>query len=113
MASCARLVQIFWPLMRQPPSTFVALVRSEARSEPESGSEKSWHQICSPVRIGRSSRRFWSAVPKCAIVGPAKSSPMMFSRSGAPTRSHSSVKIVRMRSSSPWPPNSAGQVRPA
>ena len=59
----ARLVQIFWPLTRKPPSTLVALVRSEARSEPESGSEKSWHQISAPVRIGRSSRSFCSAVP--------------------------------------------------
>ena len=52
-ASWARLVQIFWPWIRHPPSTLVAVVRNEARSEPASGSENSWHQISSPVRIGR------------------------------------------------------------
>jgi hypothetical protein len=52
-ASCARLVQIFCPEIRQPPSARSALVRRDARSDPESGSEKSWHQISSPVRIGR------------------------------------------------------------
>ena len=52
-ANWARLVQIFWPVIFQPPSTLTAAVRSDARSEPDSGSENSWHQMCSPVRIGR------------------------------------------------------------
>src|SRR6516164_7253707 len=112
-ASCARLVHTFCPWIRQPPSTFVAFVRSEARSDPDSGSEKSWHQISSPVRIGRRKRCFWASDPKRAMVGPAKSSPMVLSRSGAPARSHSSPKIARSRSSSPCPPYSRGQVSPA
>ena len=52
-ASWARLVQIFCPVIRQPPSARSARVRSDARSEPASGSENSWHQMSAPVRIGR------------------------------------------------------------
>src|SRR5712691_10685965 len=112
-ASCARLVQTFCPWIRQPPATLAALVRSDATSDPDSGSEKSWHQISLPVRIGRRKRCFWACDPKRAMVGPAKSSPMVLSRSGAPARSHSSPTIARIRSSSPCPPYSRGQVSPA
>jgi len=42
-AYCASVVQVFWPLMIYLPPLFSALVRSEARSEPEPGSEKPWH----------------------------------------------------------------------
>ncbi len=112
-ARCARLVQIFWPWSSQPPSTLVALVRNDARSEPASGSEKSWHQISSPVRIGRRKRSFCSSVPNSMIVGPARSSPMMFSRSGTPARSVSSAKTARIFASAPPPPYSFGHDSPA
>ena len=36
--TCASLVHTLVPVTVQPPSTFVARVRTEARSEPESGS---------------------------------------------------------------------------
>jgi len=45
-------VQIFWPLMRQCGPCRSARVRSDARSEPASGSEKPWHQIVWPCAIG-------------------------------------------------------------
>ena len=51
-ASWANVVQTFWPVIRQPPFSFTAFVFSEARSEPDSGSEKPWHQISSAERIG-------------------------------------------------------------
>ena len=51
-ASWANVVQTFWPVTRQPPLSCTALVFSEARSEPDSGSEKPWHQISSAERIG-------------------------------------------------------------
>ena len=38
---CAAVVQIFWPVMRQPPSARVAFVVSPARSDPAPGSENS------------------------------------------------------------------------
>ena len=48
----AIVVQTFWPVTTQPPLVLTALVFSEARSEPDSGSEKPWHQISSAERIG-------------------------------------------------------------
>ena len=49
---CAPLVHTFWPVTTHCPSLFTARVFSAARSEPASGSEKPWHQISSPDRIG-------------------------------------------------------------
>ena len=62
-ASWANVVQTFCPVIRQPPSSLTALVLSEARSEPDSGSEKPWHQISSPERIGSRKRSFCGSVP--------------------------------------------------
>lgn len=39
--NCAAVVQIFWPVMRHPPSVRVAFVDRPARSEPAPGSENS------------------------------------------------------------------------
>jgi hypothetical protein len=61
-ASAASEVQTFCPVSRQPPpaapspSTRTALVRSEARSEPASGSLNSWHQTIVPVSVGQANR---------------------------------------------------------
>ena len=52
LASCAKVVQTFWPVTTHSPLDFTALVLSDARSEPDSGSEKPWHQISSAERIG-------------------------------------------------------------
>ena len=46
-ARWAPLVQTFWPLTRQPPSTFSPLVWMPAASDPAPGSLNSWHQITS------------------------------------------------------------------
>ena len=51
--------------------------------------------------------------PNSTIVGPAKSSPIVLRRSGAPARSISSVIIARRRASMPPPPYSRGQLGPA
>ena len=52
MSACwAMLVQIFWPLTTKSSPSSTARVCSEARSEPELGSENPWHQISSPLRI--------------------------------------------------------------
>ena len=45
-------VQIFWPVTRQPSPSRRAVVWSDARSEPASGSLNPWHQITSPREIG-------------------------------------------------------------
>ena len=62
-ASWANVVQTFCPVTRQPPFSCTAFVFSEARSEPDSGSEKPWHQISSPDRIGSRKRSFCSSAP--------------------------------------------------
>ena len=45
--------------------------RREARSEPEPGSEKPWHQRSSPLRIRGRNRRFCSSVPHRSRVPPS------------------------------------------
>ena len=67
--NCAAVVQIFWPVIRQPPSTLVALVVRPARSEPAPGSENSWHQIISPRNVGGRKRCFCSSVPNATTDG--------------------------------------------
>ena len=66
---CAPVVQIFWPVIRQPPSTLVALVVRLARSEPAPGSENSWHQIISPRKVGGRKRCCCSSVPRRRSTG--------------------------------------------
>src|ERR1700738_3602369 len=66
---CAPVVQIFWPVIRQPPSTLVAFVVRLARSEPAPGSENSWHQIISPRNVGGRKRCFCSSVPNATTDG--------------------------------------------
>ena len=44
-------VHTFWPLTIHSSPSRTARVPSEARSEPEPGSLKSWHHTSSPVRI--------------------------------------------------------------
>ena len=51
-ASCAPLVQIFWPLTTHSSPSRTARVPSPARSEPAAGSLNSWHQNSSPASIG-------------------------------------------------------------
>ena len=64
-------------LAREQPAVVDAHARvfSDARSEPASGSEKSWHQISSAVRIDGSQRAFCSSVPCASSVGPARLMP--------------------------------------
>ena len=61
-ATWAWLVHTFWPLISQPPSTFVALVLMPAASEPASGSLNSWHQMTSCVSADGTQRCTWSSV---------------------------------------------------
>ena len=52
LATCASDVQIFWPLTTNTSPSRTARVLRLARSEPASGSEKSWHHSSSPRSIG-------------------------------------------------------------
>ena len=71
-ACAASEVHTFWPVIDQPPSTLTAFVRSEARSEPASGSLKSWHHVMSPRSVGSAKRLSCAAVPWAAIAGTAQ-----------------------------------------
>ena len=107
------MVQTFWPVTSHSPFDFTALVLSEARSEPDSGSEKPWHQISSPVRIGLSQRSFCSSLPWVITTGPPITIPRMFTGGGAFARAISSPKSACSTSVAPRPPYSFGQEKPA
>ena len=79
-ARSATEVHTFWPVSFQPPSTRSARVRSEARSEPEPGSEKSWHQTSSPRSDGSTNRSRCASLPCSRIVGSAQPAITMSGR---------------------------------
>ncbi len=71
LASTARDVQSFWPLTTQWSPSSTARVDSDARSEPDPGSEKPWHHLSSPLRIRGRKWRFCSSVPQRSSVPPS------------------------------------------
>ena len=113
LALWANVVQTFWPVTTHPPLDLTALVLSEARSEPASGSEKPWHQISSPVRIGRSQRLFCSSSPWAITTGPPITMPRMLAGEGALARAISSPRRACSTSVAPRPPYSVGHEKPA
>ena len=110
---CANVVHTFWPVTTHSPLLLTAFVLSEARSEPDSGSEKPWHQISSPVRIGRSQRSFCSSLPWWITTGPPITMPRMLAGEGALARAISSPKMACSIIVAPRPPYSVGQEKPA
>ncbi len=89
-AWCAYVVQTFWPVTTHSSPLRTARVFSEARSEPDPGSEKPWHQISSADRIGARKRCFCSSVPWAMTVGPPIARPSTLAICGAPARATSS-----------------------
>ena len=69
-AYCASVVQVFCPLTTYLSPLRSARVRSEARSEPEPGSEKPWHQQMSRLAVFGRKCCFCASLPNCAITGP-------------------------------------------
>ena len=59
-ATWPKLVQIFWPLSTYSSPSRSARVRRLARSDPAFGSEKPWHQTCSPLSIAGRWKAFCS-----------------------------------------------------
>ena len=55
------------PVIRQPPSSGVAAVRSAPASEPESASVRANAPSVSPLASGGTKRRFCSSVPNARI----------------------------------------------
>ncbi len=71
LASRAREVHSFWPSITQRPPSSTALVDSEARSEPDPGSEKPWHHRSSPLRMRGRKYRLCASVPHRRSVPPS------------------------------------------
>src|SRR4051794_13522119 len=63
-AYCASVVQVFWPLMIYLSPLRSALVLSEARSDPEPGSEKPWHHQSSTLAMRGKNCFFCASLPK-------------------------------------------------
>ena len=91
------------------------LVFSDARSEPEFGSLKPWHQRTSPFMICGRNSCFCSSVPHRKIVGPTSVSPKKSARIGALARANSSFSTTFSMTERPLPPYSFGhdaQIQP-
>ena len=104
--------QVLEPLSTKWSSSSVARVRSDARSEPASGSLKPWHQISSAERIEGMYRRRCSSLPKRSSDGPSTPSPTTLMNSGAPAAASSWSTTICSTGGRPPPPNSLGQARP-
>ncbi len=108
-AKAARDDQAFWPLSSQPPSVRTAVERSEARSEPDSGSDQACAQTTSPRAMAGRTRARCSAVPCSNSVGASRLMPFWLTRPGAPAAKYSSSKTSQRRIELPRPPYSSGQ----
>ncbi len=102
-------VQIFWPETNQPSPSRRAVVCTDARSDPEFGSLKPWHQITSPRAMGGRCVRCCSGVPCRMIVGPTQFTPMYWAPRGSWCAHISSRTAVWTHGDAPWPPHSSGQ----
>src|SRR3954465_15590817 len=90
----ASVVQTFCPETTHSSPSLTALVFSEARSEPDSGSEKPWHQISSQGRVGFSERSLYYSVPWAITAGPPIASPSTLAGAGISERAASWAKIA-------------------
>ncbi len=108
-AKAAREDHVFCPDSSQPPSVRTARDVSEARSEPDSGSDHACAQITSPLAIGGSTRARCSAVAWSRSVGARRLMPFWETRPGAPAAQYSSLKTSQCTRSTPRPPYSSGQ----
>ena len=84
------------------------MVERLATSEPAPGSEKSWHQISSPVKSGRSHFAFCASVPWAATVGAPMPRPMLTVGNGPPAATTRWVTIRWSPGATPRPPNPTG-----
>ena len=90
-------------------------MRSEARSEPASGSEKPCDHQMSRFAVGGRNFSFCSWLPNAAMTGPTIVA-LNASGSGTQARCISSCQMWRRSGLQSWPPHSVGQfgtARPA
>ena len=103
-------VQTFWPFTIQWSSCLMARVARLARSEPAPGSENSWHQPSSPVKIGRRWRALCAAVPQAASVGATSGipTPARHGNSEMPAACSARSTMPCSARSAPRPPSPGG-----
>ena len=85
------------------------MVRSEARSEPASGSEKPCAHQMSRLAVGGRNFSFCSWEPNCAITGPIIEA-LNASGTGTNARCISSCQMWRRSGDQSRPPHSTGQL---
>jgi hypothetical protein len=78
-----RVVHVFWPFSRQPPSTRSARLVIDARSLPAPGSDHPWHHRSSAAAM-RGRRASCSGFPNSNSVGARRKMPFWVTRCGAP-----------------------------
>ena len=103
------VVHVFWPLITQSSPSLTALVFSEARSDPASGSEKPWAHQMSRFAVWGRNFFFISSEPNCAITGPIM---LALNASGGGTQASciSSCQMCFCSGVQSWPPHSTGQL---
>ena len=97
-------VHVFCPVTTKSSPSRTARVRSDARSEPASGSLIPWHQMSSARTIRGSSSRFCCSVPYSMIAGAMLLMPMTLTGVGAPAAIVSSVNTSCSSAVAPRPP---------
>ena len=103
------MFHVFCPLTTKSSPSSTAVVRSDARSEPASGSEKPWHQMSSPRSMRGRSVRFCSSVPCSMIAGAMFDRPSGLSVPGALGAVHLLGEHDLLHDPAPRPPYSSGQ----
>ena len=105
----AQVVQTFCPVITHSSPSRSARVASDARSDPEPGSLKSWHHTSSLRTMGGRKRRLCSSAPWAKSVGAARFSPSGLSRPKLYGRRTSSTRRATSGARSS-PPYSIGHV---
>ncbi len=106
------MVQTLVPSTRQPASVRVAVVRTEARSDPASGSLIPREKKHSPAAMRGRNHRRCSSVPKRISAGAVWRSAIQWAAIGAPAASSSSTTTNRSTVLAPAPPYSRGMAMP-
>jgi hypothetical protein len=109
-ANWAPDVHTFWPSTVHPAFRASALVWALARSEPDPGSEKNWHQDSSPRTRGGRNRAFCSSLPCTSSVGPPSSWPSPAGGPSAPALSYAARTPAASSADMPFPNHGSGHV---
>ncbi len=104
----AQLVQSFWPRMTHSSPSRSAVVRSEPRSLPASGSENPWHQLSSPRSIGGTTSAASAGAACSMTAGPRTSVIEKAALCTNPRPVSSSPRTARKRGLPPRPPTASG-----